>query len=77
MIARASTQASQNLPYLSTLNKQFCTQVINYKANKKQGCYVICVANCVTHTPKLRNKQKIKPRKLNVFKALTGLSDKT
>ena len=35
---------------------------------------VVDVIEYVTCGKKLRNKQKIKPRKLNVFKALTGAS---
>ena len=52
-------------------------QASNIFQKKKQGVTQICVANCVTPLEKLRNKQKIKPWKLNVFKAFSRLSDKT
>ena len=49
------------------------------QSNKKQGCYVICVANCVTHTQKLRNKVKKgtkKALKNSVSQCFFGRSDR-
>ena len=46
---------------------------------KNTRCYPTCVANCVTHSQKLRNKVKKgtkKALKNSVFQCFFGLSDK-